>query len=83
MDDKCKIDYVIHEGMMVRQERTIKRMFILCIIIFTALIATNACWIWYEAQWEDQVVTQDVDTGEGNAVVAGIGDIYGEDQTDS
>lgn len=78
-----QIPYIIHEGMMARQERTIRRLWILCIIIFIALIATNAGWIYYEAQFITEEVTQDVDTGNGAAVVAGIGDIYGTDQADS
>lgn len=76
------IPYIVHEDAIARQERHIKRMWVLCIIIFVALIATNAGWIIYESQWEDQVVTQDVDTGDGDAVVTGIGDIYGKDKTD-
>lgn len=77
-----KIDYIIHEGMLARQERTIRRMWVLCIIIFVALIATNGAWLYYESQFADKVVTQDVDTGDGAAYVAGIGDIYGTGETD-
>lgn len=78
-----KIDYIIHEGIMVRQERTIKRLWIMCIIIFFALILTNAGWLWYESQFVDEVVTQDVDTGDGTAIVSGIGDIaYGTSKAD-
>ena len=79
MENKTIPDYA-HESEVARQERHIKRLWILCIIIFAALIATNAGWIWYESQWEDQVITQDVDTGIGSAYVTGIGDINGTDQ---
>ena len=73
------IPYYIHEGMMARQERTIRRLWILCIIIFLAFIVTNAGWIWYESQFVEEYVEQEVDTGNGAAYVAGIGDInYGE-----
>ena len=48
-----KIDYVVHEDQMVSLERTIKRLWILCIIIFIALIGTNVGWIYYESLWED------------------------------
>ena len=85
MDDKLpgKVDYLVHESMMVRLERTIKRLWILCILVFIALVVTNAGWIWYESQFVEEIVTQDIDTGDGDAVVAGIGDInYGESQTD-
>lgn len=78
-----QIPYSIHEGMMARQERTIRRLWILCIIIFIALIATNAGWIYYESQFITEEVTQDVDTGNGAAIVARIGDIYGTNQADS
>ena len=86
MEDKMypeTIPYVVHEDHMVRQERTIKRLWILCIIIFIALIGTNAGWIYYESLFEEQVVTQDIDTGDGDAVVAGIGDAYGKNPTDN
>ena len=76
------IPYIVHEDHMASMERTIRRLWILCIIIFSALIVTNAGWIWYESQFEDQVITQDIDTGEGDAVVAGVGNAYGKDSTD-
>ena len=77
-----KVDYIVHEGMMARQERTIKRLWILCIIIFAALILTNAGWLWYESKWQDEVITQEVtqDSGiGGNNTLRFIGgDYYGE-----
>lgn len=51
--------------------------------MFLAFIATNGTWIWYESQWEDVTVSQEIDTGEGNAIVSGTGDItYGKSETD-
>lgn len=90
MDDNkvLSIPYVVHEGDMARLERTNKRLWILCLVILVALVGSNCCWIWYESQWEDvettttQEVSQDVDTGNGSAYVAGIGNIYGEGETD-
>ena len=76
-----QIDYIVHEGIMARQERNLRRVWVLCILLLVALIGTNAGWIIYESQWQDEVVTQDVDTGNGTAIVAGIGDIsYGESE---
>lgn len=78
------IDYFTHEGMMARMERIIRRLWILCIIIFLALVGTNAYWIWYESQFEDQVITQELtqDSGEGgtNTYTGNIvgGDMNGE-----
>ena len=59
------IPYYVHEGEMARQERHIRRLWILCIIIFAALVATNAGWIWYESQFEEQEITQEVTQDSG------------------
>lgn len=81
-----QISYYVHEGIMVRMERTIKRLWILCIIIFLAFVISNGAWIWYENQWEayetSQSVDQDIDTGDGDANITGIGDIYGTSEAD-
>ena len=86
MEDRNKetISLYVHEEIMARMERQSKRLFILCIIIFSALIATNAAWLIYESQFTDEVITQEVkqDTGIGgsntyNSKIIG-GDDYGE-----
>lgn len=84
MEEKM-IPYFVHEGMMVRQERTIKRLWILCIIMFLSLVLTNAGWIWYESQFEDVVTTtqeveQDADDNSFNSFVGG--DYYGSKTED-
>ena len=67
MTEEKTIPYIAHESEVARLERVIKRLWILCIIIFVALIATNAAWIWYESQWEDVSVSQEItqDSGDG------------------
>ena len=78
-------EYLAHEAALARQERTIRRFFILTILLVLLLVGTNAAWIWYEAQFEDSVTTveQEVDTKDGTAYVAGIGDItYGESEAE-
>lgn len=69
MDEKT-IPYIAHESEVARLERIIKRMWILCIIIFAALIGTNAGWLYYESQWTETEITQDVDKGNGDAVLS-------------
>ena len=66
MEDKYISQYT-HEAEQARLERIIKRLWILVIIVFVALIVTNGAWIYYESQWEvveetttEQTVTQDV-----------------------
>lgn len=86
-ENRVTIPYLVHESDMSRMERIIKRLWILLILSIVLLVGTNAAWICYESQWqtvETTEVSQDVDTGEGNAYVAGIGDVYySEDKTDS
>lgn len=76
---KEPIPYLAYESMMVRMERTIKRLWILLIIIVTMLVATNAFWVWQESQYEDVVTTtQDVTqtTNDGTNTFVG-GDLIG------
>ena len=76
------VEYIVHESMLARMERTQKRLWILCIVLIVLLAGSWVGFFVYEAQYEDVSVTQDVDTGEGDAVIAGVGDVYyGEDST--
>ena len=61
------IPYVVHESEVARLERVIKRLFIICVLLIIVAVGTNAYWIWYENQWQDEVITQEIqqDSGEG------------------
>lgn len=64
-----QISYYVHEGIMARMERTIKRLWILCIIIFLAFVISNGAWIWYENQFMDEVtITQENEDGYNNYI---------------
>lgn len=78
------VSYYVHESEMARQERHVKRLWVLVIIMFAALVITNAGWIWYESQFEDIVMTQDATTdGGGDAIIHGVvGDYYGQGETE-
>lgn len=84
-----QIPFVVHEADMTRMERTNRRMWILSIILIALLFVTNAGWIYYESQFEvvessSQEVQQEIDTGNGDATVIGIGDINdGKSEADS
>lgn len=75
----------MNEMIFARFERTNRRLWILCIILIFTLIATNAGWLYYESQFvtEETTVEQEVDTGDGDAIVVGVGDYNGESETDS
>lgn len=62
-------------------ERTVKRLWILIILLVLLLFGSNAAWIWYEAQWEDVVTTEVSQETEGgsNNYIGNNGDIvYGK-----
>lgn len=75
--DNPMISYAAHEGMMARMERTIRRLWILCIILILLLAGSNAAWIWYESQFEDVVttneITQDVESDDGGDAIINDG----------
>ena len=81
----AEIPFFVHEADMARLERTNKRLFIVVLVLILSLIGTNCGWLYYESQFqvEQTTVEQEVDTGAGDAVVVGIGDIYGEGEADS
>ncbi len=66
--EQQNIPYFCHEAIMARMERTIRRLWILCIILIVLLAGSNAAWIWYENQWEDVVVTQENADGYNNYI---------------
>lgn len=83
MDNKVPdVPYIVHEEAMVKMERTIKRLWILCIIMFVSLIISNGIWIYYESQWQcvdtttTNEISQQVDS-EGDATIGDI-NINGE-----
>lgn len=74
------VPYIVHESAMARQERTIKRLWIALIVSFGLWAATVGGVLYYESQFTEESVWQEIDTGDGDAFVAGIGDVnYGED----
>lgn len=77
--DPPNVPYVVHEGVMSRLERVIKRLWITLIVTIVLLVATNALWIAYESKYEcfetTQGVTQDTEE-DSNCFIGGdyIGD---------
>ena len=67
---------------MARQERTIKRLWIIVLILILLLAATNGAWIYYESQWEVVETTETYESttdGGGTAIANGSGTVaYGE-----
>lgn len=57
------VSFVAFESACTRLGRSNRRLFILCIILIVALIASNAGWAIYESQFQDVEVTQEVEQG--------------------
>lgn len=77
------VPYIVHESAMARQERTIRRVWILVIIVFALFVVTNAAWIFYESQFEDVYteITQENENGYNN-YIGNDGDINNYGETD-
>lgn len=77
MSDKetATIPYFVAEGMFDRQSATIKKLWIMCILLIVLLVGSNIAWIYYESQFDDFVVTQESDDGYNN-FIGNDGDIY-------
>ena len=67
-DDKVYVPYIVYEGEMARQERHIKRMIVMLVIMLVLFFASNMTWlyVWNQYEYVDEAVTVDSDDG-GNA----------------
>lgn len=61
LDVQNKALYMAFESSQARMERVNFKLWIVILVLIGALIGTNAGWIWYENQFEDTVVTQEVE----------------------
>lgn len=89
MDEK--VDRYYHENFVTLAERTIRRLWILAILLIVLLVATNAMWIYYENQFEDiaSTTTETIEcdaSGDGVAIANRSGEVIynaiGEDNQD-
>lgn len=69
------VSFVAFESACTRLERNNRRLFILCVVLIVALIASNTGWVIHESQFQDVEVTQEVeqetDSGGSNQFVGG------------
>ena len=68
MDNQYQIDII-----SAMAERTIKRLWILIILLIVLLFGSNVAWILYESSFVDQVITQTADSGEGGTATINDG----------
>lgn len=74
--EQVQVPYIVHESILARMERQIKRLWIALIIAICAFVACNMMYLWYLDQYD--FVSYDISsTDGGNANFIGQdGDIY-------
>ena len=72
------------EIMTATMERTIRRLWILALVLVILLVGTNIAWLWYESQFETVLTTetqldvqQEAENNSRNLVIGG--DWYGDE----
>lgn len=83
-----RVPYFVHQDDMNKLDMSHKRvekwLLAFCIVIFIALVGTNAYWIWNESQYEDVVTetyTAETDSG-GTAIANGDGSVTVNGESD-
>ena len=65
------VSYFVHESIMVRQERTIRRLWILCLVLILCLVGTNLAWTVYENGFTDEITTTTIEAhSDGGSAIA-------------
>lgn len=74
------IPYIAHESELARMERMIRRLWVLCIVIFLAFVLSNAGWIVYESSFEDVTTTIEAEQdSSGTNIISGRDLFYGSE----
>ena len=78
-----QVPLVVLENTRAQMDAHARRLVSVIILLIVLLVGSNVAWLWYESQFEELSIEQEVDTGEGDAFVVGNGDLnYGESQTE-
>lgn len=76
----------VYDLLAALAERTIKRLWVIIILLVVLLFGTNAAWIYYESQFSIEEshteIEQDTDGGGNNYVVGGDFNGEAKDQSD-
>lgn len=79
------VPFVVHESMMARAERSVKRMWILIIVLALLLVGSNVGWLVYESQFEVVEATEIIqENADGyNNYIGNDGDINNGETNDT
>ena len=68
-ENMLTVPYIVHEGAMAREERTIKRLFIILVVSIICFLASNLAWLYMWNQYDyvsDESVIDMYTDGPGN-----------------
>lgn len=86
MEDKEKIPYIVHEGVVARMERIIKRLTIALVICILLIFASNALWLYFWNQYNYTGETQSIMVDSKDGIANYIGNdgsiVNGSDNSD-
>lgn len=75
--ERERVRYYV-EVMTATMERTIRRLWILALVLVVLLVGTNVAWLWYESQFETVTTTememdvqQEAESNSRNIVIGG------------
>lgn len=82
MDNNANVPYAVHEGSQVRDERTIKRLIAVIIVLIVLLFASNMAWLYawrsYDYVSEESQIEYSQDgAGINNINTGSQGDVNG------
>ena len=78
MSNPENVPYIVHESILAREERHIRRLIFALVVTVLLLFASNAIWLYYWAQYDyisDETITIDGRSGTAN-YIGNDGDIY-------
>ena len=83
--DKKDVPYIVHEGIETRLERTIEKLWIMCLLLILLLVGSNGAWLYYESQFsQTETTTIEAEQDGAGINVIGGGDIsYGSEGKDN
>ena len=78
VNEPINVPYIVHEGMLARQERTIMRLFVTLGVVVALLAITNLAWLYVFYQYDYESYSVSANDGDAN-YIGNDGDItYGE-----
>lgn len=87
MDNNVTIPYIVYDEEMARQERHIKRLITVIVIVLLMLFGSNIAWlyVWNQYEYVDETETtttiKATQDGEGVNIVGGEDVSYGSDSS--